>query len=90
MSYTNGGRHHRPQPHEGNLEQGNRGNHVQNLDSLFLSVDDRGNTMPKIPEAALLAAQAYLLTTQPAPGDPCKSMHQAAIQGLGLIRDKLE
>jgi hypothetical protein len=24
----------------------------------------------KTPEAALVAAQAYLLTTQPAPGDP--------------------
>jgi hypothetical protein len=41
------------------------------------------------PEAALVAAQAYLLTAQPEPGDPRKHMHQAAIRSLGLIEDKL-
>jgi hypothetical protein len=30
-------------------------------------------------EAALIAAHAYLLTTQPKPGDPREHMHQAAI-----------
>jgi hypothetical protein len=41
------------------------------------------------PEATLLAAQAYLLTIQPKPGDPGEHMHQAAIRSLGLIEDKL-
>jgi hypothetical protein len=41
------------------------------------------------PEAALVAAQAYLLTTQPKPGDPREHMHQAAIRSLRLIEDKL-
>jgi hypothetical protein len=41
------------------------------------------------PEAALVAAQAYLLTTQPKPGHPREHMHQAAIRSLGLIEDKL-
>jgi hypothetical protein len=41
------------------------------------------------PEAALIAAQAYLLTTQPKPGDPREHMHQAAIRNLGLVEDKL-
>jgi hypothetical protein len=40
-------------------------------------------------EAALVAAQAYLLTTQPKPGDPQEHMHQAAIRSLGLVEDKL-
>jgi hypothetical protein len=40
-------------------------------------------------EAALVAAQAYLLTTQPEPGDPREHMHQAAIRSLGLVEDKL-
>jgi hypothetical protein len=31
-------------------------------------------------EAALVAAQAYLLTMQPEPRDPRESMHQAAIK----------
>jgi hypothetical protein len=41
------------------------------------------------PEAALVAAQAYLLSTQPKPGDPREHMHQAAIRSLGLVEDKL-
>jgi hypothetical protein len=63
---------------------------MQSLDSSFLSVNEIGNIMPKTPEAALVAAQAYLLTTQPAPGDPRENMHQAAIKGLILIEDKLQ
>jgi hypothetical protein len=43
----------------------------------------------EIPEAALIAAQAYLLTTQPKPGDPQEHMHQAAIRSLRLVENKL-
>jgi hypothetical protein len=42
------------------------------------------------PEVALVAAQAYLLTTQPEPGDPQEHMHQAAIKSLGLVGDELK
>jgi hypothetical protein len=42
------------------------------------------------PEAALIAAQAYLLTTQPKPGDPWEEMYQAAIRSLGLVEEKLK
>jgi hypothetical protein len=42
------------------------------------------------PEAALIAVQAYLLTTQPKPGDPREQMHQAAIQNLRLVEEKLK
>jgi hypothetical protein len=45
--------------------------------------------MQDTPEAALVAAQAYLLATQPEPGDPWESMHQATIKNLGLIGDEL-
>jgi hypothetical protein len=45
--------------------------------------------LQETPEAALVAAQAYLLTTQPEPGDPREHMHQAAIRSLGLVEDKL-
>jgi hypothetical protein len=41
------------------------------------------------PEAALIVAQAYLLTIQPKPRDPREHMHQAAIRSLGLVEDKL-
>jgi hypothetical protein len=45
--------------------------------------------LQETPEAALVAAQAYLLTTQPEPGDPREHMHQAAIRSLGLVEDRL-
>jgi hypothetical protein len=45
--------------------------------------------MQETPEATLVAAHAYLLTTQPKPGDPREHMHQAAIRSLGLVEDKL-
>jgi hypothetical protein len=41
------------------------------------------------PEAALVAAQAYLLTTRPEPGDPWENMHQAAIRSLGIVENKI-
>jgi hypothetical protein len=41
-------------------------------------------------EAALIAAQAYLLTMQPKPGDPREQMHQATIRSLGLVEEKLK
>jgi hypothetical protein len=46
--------------------------------------DDEEDFMQETPEAAL-AAQAYLLTTQPKPGDLREYMHQAAIRSLGLV-----
>jgi hypothetical protein len=56
----------------------------------FLAADEEENIMQDTPEAALVAAQAYLLTTQPEHGDPWEIMHQAAIKSLGLIRDELK
>jgi hypothetical protein len=51
--------------------------------------DEEEDFVQETPEAALVAAQAYLLTRQPKPGDPREHMHQAAIRSLGLIEDKL-
>jgi hypothetical protein len=44
----------------------------------------------EMPEATLVAAQAYLLTTQSEPRDPQEHMHQVAIKSLGLVGDKLK
>jgi hypothetical protein len=52
-------------------------------------LDDEEDFVQETPEAALVAAQAYLLTTQPEPGDPREHMHQAAIRSLGLVEDRL-
>jgi hypothetical protein len=51
--------------------------------------EEEEDFVQETPEAALIAAQAYLLTTQPELGGPREHMHQAAIQSLGLIEDKL-
>jgi hypothetical protein len=59
-SYTNTRRHNRHGSRLENLEHSDRRNLSRNLNSSFLSVDEQGNIMPKTPEAALVAAQAYL------------------------------
>jgi hypothetical protein len=41
--------------------------------------EEEEDFMQETPETALVAAQAYLVTTQPKPGDPREHMHQAAI-----------
>jgi hypothetical protein len=51
--------------------------------------EEEEDFVQETPEAALVAAQAYLLTTQPDPGDPREHMHQAAIRSLGLVENKL-
>jgi hypothetical protein len=51
--------------------------------------DEEEDFVQETLEAALVAAQAYLLTTQPKPGDPREHMHQATIRSLGLVEYKL-
>jgi hypothetical protein len=51
--------------------------------------DNEEEFVQETPEAALIAAQAYLLTTQSEPGDPREHMHRATIRSLGLVEDKL-
>jgi hypothetical protein len=51
--------------------------------------DEEEDFVEETPEAALVAAQAYLLTTQPKPRDPREHMHQATIRSLGLVEDRL-
>jgi hypothetical protein len=46
--------------------------------------DEDEDFVQETPEAALVAAHAYILTTQPEPRDPRKNMHQAAIKSLGV------
>jgi hypothetical protein len=51
--------------------------------------EEEEDFVQETPEAALIAAQAYLLTTRPEPGDPREEMHQAAIQNLGIVEGKI-
>jgi hypothetical protein len=52
--------------------------------------EEEEELVQETPKAALIAAHAYLLTTQPKPGDPREQMHQAAIRSLGLVEEKLK
>jgi hypothetical protein len=52
-------------------------------------LEEEEEFVQETPEATLVAAQAYLLTTQPKTGDLREHMHQAAIRSLGLVEDKL-
>jgi hypothetical protein len=88
-SYTNNKRHRRHGSRYENLEYSDRQSLPKNLDSSFLLVDEQGHIIPKTPEAALVAAQAYLHTTRPNPGDPREHMHRAALQGLKMVGNKL-
>jgi hypothetical protein len=88
-SHTNSRRHNRHSSRVENLEHSDRKNLSINLDSSCLSVDEQGNIMQKTPEAALVASQTYMYTTQPNPGDPREHMHRASLQGLRLVGNKL-
>jgi hypothetical protein len=81
-------RHNEPKHKRRRAKQPRKESCTQNLNSLFLIVDETGSIMLEMPEAALVAAQAYLLTMQLEPRDPRESMHHAAIKGLRLIADK--
>jgi hypothetical protein len=51
--------------------------------------EEEEDFIQETPEAALIAAHAYLLTTRPEPRDPREDMHQAAIQSLGIVENKI-
>jgi hypothetical protein len=51
--------------------------------------EEEEDFVQETPEATLIAAQAYLLTTRPEPGDPREDMHQAAIRSLGIVEDEI-
>jgi hypothetical protein len=88
-SHTNAKRNRRHGSRYENLEYSEWQSISKNLDSSFLSVDEQGIIIPKTPEAALVAAQAYLYTTRPSPGDPREHMHRAALNGLKMVGNKL-
>jgi hypothetical protein len=89
ISYTNSRRHRRHGSRVENLEYSDMQNISKNLDLSFLSVDEQGNIILKTPEAALVAAQTYLYTMRPSPGDPREHMHRAGLQGLRMVGNKL-
>ncbi|KAK1608327.1 hypothetical protein QYE76_032000 [Lolium multiflorum] len=62
-----------------------RGNIIQNLDMSFMTIDTRGNIIPKTPEAGYMATQAYILASRPPPGDPREALFNMAMAGVGVM-----
>jgi hypothetical protein len=58
--------------------------------SISAPLSEEEDFIQETPEAALVVAQAYQLTTRPEAGDPREQMHQAAIKSLGLVADELK
>jgi hypothetical protein len=50
----------------------------------FMSIDARGNIIPKTMEAGYMASQAYILASRPHAGDPRKALYQMAMAGVGV------
>src|SRR4051812_21595734 len=50
-----------------------------------MEMDADGNVIPKTPQAAIMAATAYLAAHPPPEGDPKRAMHKSALTGLGLV-----
>jgi hypothetical protein len=86
-SESSGERHKDPNHNRKTTTWAREENHARSISAHPL--DDEEDFVQETPEAALVAAQAYLLTTQPEPGDPWEYMHQAAIRSLGLVEDRL-
>jgi hypothetical protein len=80
-------RHRNPKHNRRTTVRAREDNHARSI-SVHPS-DNEEDFLQETPEAALVAAQTYLLTTQPQPGDPREHMHQAAIRSLGLVENRL-
>src|SRR3954464_13605172 len=51
------------------------------LHTSFMDMDADGNIIPKTPQAAIMAATAYLAAHPPPEGDPKRAMHRSALTG---------
>jgi hypothetical protein len=51
----------------------------------FMSIDTRGNIIPKTPEAGYMATQAFILASRPPPGDPREALYNMAMAGVGAM-----
>jgi hypothetical protein len=77
-------RHREPKHNRRTTTRAREENHARSISAH--PSDEEEDFVQETPEAALVAAQAYLLTTQPEPGDLREHMHQAAIKSLRVSR----
>jgi hypothetical protein len=68
-----------------NVPEADRENLIQNLDMSFMSIDTRGNFIPKTPEVGYMATRAFLMASRPPKGDPRASLYQMAMAEVGVM-----
>jgi hypothetical protein len=67
------------------IPEGEREHLIQNLDMSFMSIDTRGNIIPKTPEAGYMATQACILASRPPPVDPREALYNMTMAGVGAM-----
>jgi hypothetical protein len=58
---------------------------IRNLDMSFMSMDTRGNIIPKTVEVGYMATQAFILASSPPAGDSREALYQMAKAGVGVM-----
>jgi hypothetical protein len=81
-------RHHEPKHSRRKTTWPRKEDRAKSINTPLL--DEEEDFIQEMPEAAVVAAHAYLLTMQPEPRDPQEHMHQAAIKILELVGDELK
>src|SRR3954462_11289622 len=81
-SNANQGNKHRSRV--ANMDPNERREGTRTLHTSFMEMDADDNVIPKTPQAAIMAATAYLAAYLPPEGDPKRAMHKSALTGLGL------
>jgi hypothetical protein len=90
QSGTSGGDSHRAARNRArsrlqHIPEAEKENLVQNLDMSFMSIDTRGDIIPKTPEDGYMAAQAFILVSRPPPKDPREALYNMAMAGVGAM-----
>jgi hypothetical protein len=85
-SYSSRERHREPKHNRRTTARAREENHARSISAHPL--DEEEDFAQETPEAALVATQVYLLTTQPEPGDPREHM-QSRNKNLRLVEDRL-
>ena len=84
-SSTNGNQGNKHRSRVENMDPKERRDVTRTLHTSFMDMDADDNITPKTPQAAIMAATAYLAAHPPPEGDPKRDMHRSALTGLGLI-----
>jgi hypothetical protein len=84
-SSSNGNHGNKHRSRTENMDPKERREVTRTLNASFMEMDADGTIIPKTPQAAIIAATAYLVAHPPPEGDPKRAMHKSALTGLELV-----